>query len=828
MTEVAHRRMPVSFVRVGIFSIILLSAILGVYLMLRDSQERAAFTDVTGPVVDFLASGCLLLAAKQSAGRSKRLAFAWGAIAAAMLSYAIADSIWAILELILKESPFPSIADGFYLAYYPLFLAGVVLLPSTRANGRQAVNNILDVGIILVAAILGFGNFLIGPLIQSNAAAAPLERAVLVAYPIGDLVLLGALVLIIYRDFGAGRSRTVAGDKPQIRQAAQAVQQPVTLASLLAAGLIAMIVADCVYGFESLAGTYASGDVVDLIWIAASLLIGLAGASQWTVVQAEDSGRRSQAGNVSWDGATRAKAHLPYAWLVGAFLLLARGVLMPLPMTPIAITIGVGVILGLVVTRQLITSYENDRLNLQLNSQAARLQTANRNLEVEIAERQRAQEQLAFDALHDAMTGLANRLLFLDHLRQAIQRSKRHREQSFAVLFMDLEQFKIVNDTLGHAIGDQVLILIGQRLREALRSSDTVARFGGDEFAVLVEDVVDERSIKVLAEKLQKVVGMPLELQGRYVHVAASIGIVSDVQKYDRPEDLLRDADLAMYRAKALGTARSEFFRMEMREQAFARMEVEQELRTGLEKQEFRLYYQPITSLESDRVVGLEVLVRWLHPIRGLLLPADFLLVAEESGLILPLGDWILGQACLQMKAWQDQLPHLQRVCLNVNLSHKEFAQPNLVERVAKALSDSGLKAASLRLEITEQVLVGNFELANSVIAGLQHLGVQLQIDDFGTGYSSLAYIQRFPINGIKIDRSFIHQMGKDPKGLGLVRAIVSMGHELAIETIAEGIETVEQLNELKDLSCGFGQGFLLSRPLDAISAENILASRAA
>jgi diguanylate cyclase (GGDEF)-like protein len=827
MTEVAHRRRPVSFVRVGVFSIILLGAILGVYLMLRDSQERAAFTDVIGPVVDILASGCVLLAAIQSAARSKRLAFAWGAIAAAMLSYAIADSIWAILELVLKVSPFPSIADGFYLAYYPLFLAGVVLLPNTRASGRQAVKDVLDLGIILVAAILGFWNFLIGPLIQSNAAATPLEHAVLVAYPIGDLVLLGALLLIIYGDFGTERSPSVAVDRRQIRQAAQVVRQPVTLVSLLGAGLIAMIVADCVYGYQSLAGTYVSGGLVDLIWIAASLLIGLAGASQWTVVQAVNSGRRYEAGNVSWERPKGIKAYLPYAWLLGAFLLLTRGVLMPLPMSPIAITLGVGMILSLVVARQLMTIYDNDRLNHQLNFQAVTLENANQNLETEIAERQRAQEKLAFDALHDGMTGLANRALFLDHLAQAIQRAKRHREQSSAVLFMDLEQFKIVNDTLGHSIGDQVLISIGRRLKQALRSSDTVARFGGDEFAVLVEDVVDERSVQVLAEKLQKVVRVPLELQGRYVHVAASIGIVNDVLKYDRPDDLLRDADLAMYRAKALGTARSEFFRTEMRDQAFARMEVEQELRRGLEKREFRLYYQPITSLESDRIVGLEVLVRWMHPIRGLLLPADFLQVAIDSGLILPLGDWILDRACSEMKAWQDHFPYLKNVCINVNLSHKEFAQPNLVEKVAKALSDSGLKAASLRLEITEQVLVGNFEVANSVIAGLQHLGVQLQIDDFGTGYSSLAYIQRFPINGIKIDRSFVHQLGKDPKGLGLVRAIVSMGHELAIETIAEGIETLEQLNELKDLSCGFGQGFLLSRPLDAVSAEKVLAERA-
>ncbi|MGZ6315985.1 MAG: putative bifunctional diguanylate cyclase/phosphodiesterase, partial [Anaerolineales bacterium] len=388
---------------------------------------------------------------------------------------------------------------------------------------------------------------------------------------------------------------------------------------------------------------------------------------------------------------------------------------------------------------------------------------------------------------------------------------------------LDLDLFKVVNDSLGHSCGDQLLIAVAQRLRETLRSSDTIARFGGDEFAILLEDMADEACSRNLAERIQQEIRRPFMLDEHEVYMTASIGIAADTIKYGRPEDMLRDADLAMYQAKALGKGRSELFRIELRDQAFSRMQMEDELRRALDSREFQLYYQPITSLETERVVGLEALLRWSHPTRGLLLPADFLTVAEESSLILPIGAWVLNEACQQLKRWQDQHAYLKNVTVNVNISDKEFSQPNLVETVAKALSSSGLKGTSLRVEITERVLVDNFATANLVIQSLQSMGVQVQMDDFGTGYSALAYLQRFPINAIKIDRTFISEMGNDPKGLGLVRAIVLMGIELGMETIAEGIETKQQSDVLKTLSCEFGQGYLLSLPLDAAAAEGVL-----
>jgi diguanylate cyclase (GGDEF)-like protein len=390
-----------------------------------------------------------------------------------------------------------------------------------------------------------------------------------------------------------------------------------------------------------------------------------------------------------------------------------------------------------------------------------------------------------------------------------------------------VDHFKIVNDSLGHFVGDQLLVMIGQRLKETLRSIDTVARFGGDEFTVLLEELSRESTAHVLTGRLQSAMRRPFRLNQHDLHVSVSIGVATDAVKYERPEDMLRDADLALYQAKALGKARVEVFAEDMRDQAFSRLQLEEDLRRGLSSGEFQLYYQPIRSLASDRVTTLEALVRWLHPTRGLLLPAEFLPVAEESGLILPLGNWVLDQACRQLRAWRKGYSHLRHLTVSVNMSNREFSQPNLPRKVAAALAAHGLPGSALLLEITEQVMVGNRLRASQVIGELRDLGVQLQIDDFGVGYSALAYLQEFPIGAVKIDKSFVHRMNQDRRGLGLVRAMISMARELGLEATAEGIETERQLKQLKSLLCDFGQGYLLAEPMDAASVEKILARQA-
>jgi EAL domain-containing protein (putative c-di-GMP-specific phosphodiesterase class I) len=359
-----------------------------------------------------------------------------------------------------------------------------------------------------------------------------------------------------------------------------------------------------------------------------------------------------------------------------------------------------------------------------------------------------------------------------------------------------------------------------------LRSSDTVARFGGDEFAVLLEITGEKSSALVVAEKIQEAIKQPMNLDGHELHITASMGIVMNTVGYDLPEDVLRDADIAMYQAKALGKARFEIFDIKMRSLAFSRLEMEQELRAALENREFQLYYQPILSLKSNQLASFEALIRWHHPKRGVILPGEFLSTAEASGLILSMENWVLNEACAQLQKWHEKYPHLQNVSVNVNVSSRQFAQPNFITDVVDALQRNNLKPGSLKLEITENVLISNYSAANDVFKQLRDLGVQLQIDDFGSGYSSLGYLQHFPISAVKIDKSFIDGMGKDRKGTKLIRAIVSMTRELDMETIAEGIETSEQLSELQSLLCTFGQGFFLSRPLDKESAEKVLAKQ--
>ena len=481
----------------------------------------------------------------------------------------------------------------------------------------------------------------------------------------------------------------------------------------------------------------------------------------------------------------------------------------------------VGGIIGLILVRQIITLSENIRLNTQLSK-------TNNELQVEIGKRDKVEEQLFYDNLHDELTGLANRTLFKDRLDQMIAYARRYAIYSCAILFIDLDRFKVINDSLGHLIGDQILILVARRLSECLRSGDTVARFGGDEFVVLLNKTDDTSDVLIAVNKIIEALHAPFEVEGRDLYITASIGIVPNLTGYTNAEEILRDADIAMYAAKSLGKDRFEIFDVDMRVQANSRLLVENDIRRGLENQEFQLYYQPILDLKSNQVVGFEALIRWLHNERGLLLPEEFLDIAEESGLILPIGEWVLKMACTQLKTWQEKYPNLQELTVSVNISSKHFSQPNFDQQVLVALHASGLKADTLKLEITEKVLINNYNAARKVFSVLQELGVQIQLDDFGTGYSAMGYLQHFPINTIKIDRSFIHEMDKDYKSSELVRAIVAMAHALGISVIAEGIETHNELHELKGLFCDYGQGFLISRPMDPVSAGKVLAQMGA
>lgn len=443
-----------------------------------------------------------------------------------------------------------------------------------------------------------------------------------------------------------------------------------------------------------------------------------------------------------------------------------------------------------------------------------------------------SQTDITEDKVADGLTGLPNRVLFMDRLTRCISRAQRQPGYLFAVLFLDLDRFKVINDSLGHVVGDQLLIALARRLGHCLRSGDTVAhlggshtfaRLGGDEFTILLEDIKHVSDAIRVADRIQKELAPPFDLGGHEVFTTASIGIALSTTGCERPEDLLRDADTAMYRAKALGKARYEVFDTAMREQAIARLQLEMDLRRALERQEFRVYYQPILSLKTGQIVGFEALLRWQHSSRGLLPPEEFVPLAEETGLIVPIGQWVLKAACRQMQAWQPILPVASPFVMTVNVSSKQLMQRDLTEQIRQILAETGLNPRSLKLEITESVIMENAKSVKAALQELKALDICLGIDDFGTGYSSLSYLHRFPIDSLKIDRSFVGQMGADLESAAIVRTIITLAHHLGLDVIAEGLETTEQLARLSALECEYGQGCLFSKPVDGMVAGALL-----
>jgi len=444
-----------------------------------------------------------------------------------------------------------------------------------------------------------------------------------------------------------------------------------------------------------------------------------------------------------------------------------------------------------------------------------------------------SQTDITEGKVSDPLTGLPNRLLFIDRVGRLVKHTKRHKDHLFAVLFMDLDGFKMINDSMGHLIGDQLLIGVANRLEKCLRSTDTVARLGesftiarlgGDEFTVLLDHIKAPSDAKRAADRLMKAVVLPFILGGREVFTSVSIGIALSNSTYEQAEDILRDADTAMYRAKSLGKARYEVFDADMRASVMARLQLETDLRHALERGEFRNFYQPIVALASEEIVGFEALLRWQHPTRGLLAPQEFIPVAEETGLIRELGWWNLREACRQISEWRkDPVAH-SHLTVSVNLSAKQFLQPNLVADISKLLRELALPPEALKLEITESTVMADPSAAVEMLQQIKSLGIRLAIDDFGTGYSSLSYLHRFPLDTLKIDRSFISGMGDDGEGMEIARTILPMANNLRLDVVAEGVETLQQVALLKKLHCKYGQGFYFSRPLSAEGIAALLA----
>ncbi|MGH7459979.1 MAG: putative bifunctional diguanylate cyclase/phosphodiesterase [Longimicrobiales bacterium] len=441
----------------------------------------------------------------------------------------------------------------------------------------------------------------------------------------------------------------------------------------------------------------------------------------------------------------------------------------------------------------------------------------------DVTERKLAEQQMLHGAFHDPLTGLPNRALFIDRLASVIARAQGQPGYSFGVLFLDLDRFKLINDSLGHWIGDQLLVAIARRLEGCVRQGDTVARLGGDEFAILIEHLADPGEATRIAERALAEVATTFTLDGHEVYTSTSIGIAISQPGYERPDDVIRDADAAMYRAKSEGRARYEIFDRRMRTDALEALQLETDLRRALERGEFVLHYQPIVSLESGELTAFEALLRWDHPQRGRLWPAEFIALAEETGLIIPIGWWVLREACSQMREWQLRFAGEPPLSISVNLSTRQFLQADLVERIDDILSAADFDPRLLRLEITESGVMQNATAAAAMLAALRLRGIRVCIDDFGTGYSSLSYLHAFPIDTLKIDKSFISTVDEEGSSIELIETIVALSRILGMEAVAEGVETPQQLELVRRLGSGFAQGYQISHPLPAAEAESLI-----
>lgn len=469
----------------------------------------------------------------------------------------------------------------------------------------------------------------------------------------------------------------------------------------------------------------------------------------------------------------------------------------------------------------------NQDLERRVQERTIKLKTVVQKLRQEINERQRVQQQLIHDALHDSLTGLPNRNLLIERIEFTIAHAKRNPDYKYGILFIDLDRFKVINDSLGHSIGDQLLIAVSNLLQECVRENDLVARLGGDEFVILLDGIKSIQDATSIGERIQQKMRSPFELESQNIFTSASIGIVIGSTEYNNHADLMRDADIAMYRAKDKGKARYTIFDQTMYDETLKLVELENSLRFALKRNELTMHYQPIISLDNNHLVGFEALIRWQHPERGAISPVEFIPIAEDTGLILDIGEWLLKEACQQLQTWRQQfasVPQINSLKMSINLATQQLQEPEFIQKLDQILLETGLEGSSLRLEITESVLIEPEGTIQNTLRQIKNRNIKLSIDDFGTGYSSLSYLRRFPIDNLKIDRSFIQQMNFDSENFEIVRLIITLAKTLGMKTISEGVETALQLNQLKGLGCEFAQGYLFSIPLAPKEIELMLA----
>jgi diguanylate cyclase len=725
-------------------------------------------------------------------GHRGKLRRGWLLVAVGLLLQAVGNGLWCYLAFVPGGPPLPPIANLFTLLCTPFLAAGLVYLLPTPRRRSEKLRLALDFAIIVGAVMLFLWRFLLAPLL--TASGTPWVMLVSLAYPLLDLLLLGLLFLLL-REQREGRGRAEF--------------------ALLGLGVVVQVMGNSFFSTAILNGNYGAGHPLSALWTSSTVLLALAARSSLVPQTA----RAEPVPN----GYTSVLA--PYiAVALGLALLLATELDPAVRDTPAGrgVLYGAVLVTFVVVLRQLLAFYENWRLTARLAEHSRELKGLYDTVEARVRERtaelEALSERFRHDALHDALTGLPNRTHFRERLRASAERGR-----PFGVLYLDFDRFKEINDNFGHAVGDALLIAIGARLAGLTRSADLVARLGGDEFAVFLQDLSGAADAAEIAERLVRAFALPLRVNAHTLTCTVSIGVVLGAGAASEDDDPLRDADIAMYRAKALGKSCFVVFEPAMREAIQSRLTLEAELRVAAANGCLVVHYQPVVRTADGSVAGFEALVRWPHPQRGLLAPAEFVPLAEESGLVAEIDRWVLRAACHQVGRWDALSPGL---AVGVNVSSGQFAQADFPDFVAEVLAQTGLAPQRLKLELTESLLIDPTPAVQRTLGALKALGVRLHIDDFGTGYSSLAYLQSFDADVLKVDRSFVQKMFETEASAELVRTIVLMAHNLGMKVVAEGVETEAQFARLRALGCEYAQGFLFSPPLPEAAVPLFLAHR--
>jgi diguanylate cyclase len=697
----------------------------------------------------------------------------WFMLAAGLVFYTAGDFVWTIHERILHEQPpYPSYADALYLAGPPLWAAAVISILKRRVPGRDRAG-IIDALVIATGAGMVSWVFFMHPYVGDSSLTL-IGKAVSFAYPLMDVLLLGILA----------RLALVRGDRPASLH-------------LLTLGFVVLLVGDIVYTIQGLNGTYYSGHPVDATWMSFYWIMGAAALHPSMT-------RLSERIDVAEERLTRVRlAGLAAAALLAPAATIALGASSGRETDAYVLGLSSAAVFLLVILRML-------GLVRDVESKVDQLSHQEQTLRASLQQRDLLQSELQYRALHDALTDLPNRFLFTDRVEDAVDRFSRS-YADIAVIFIDIDDFKGVNDTLGHQAGDELLVAVGKRLNSCTRGSDLAARLGGDEFAILLDGMAAPQDALIVADRILETIRLPFLLDGRQMNVSCSLGIAMSHPGVS-VAGLLRNADVAMYVAKNRGKDGFAVYEPEMHTEVLGRIKLRTELDRALSAGQFRAFYQPIVDLKSGRLIGAEALVRWEHPERGLVPPLDFLPLAEETGQIVAIDEWMLAEACTKASRFKKAVG--TDFAMSVNLSGRTLQSPGFVDRVRRALDQGGLDPSALILEITESALIKDTETAVLRLHELRRIGVRLAIDDFGTGYSSLNYLRRFPIDFLKIDKTFVDGIAKGAEDAALGRAIMMMAETLELNAIAEGIEDPDQVGELVRIRTDWGQGYFFSPPI--------------